>query len=565
MKRILFFFLFATAAFAQSDGMIHVKGFPGADVGAKVAAAQLTCANATTPCMLVIDASLAAFPNGTWPTLCGNCSIVDYRDGWPSTNTIIANVNKQINVQAPPYSATGNGTTNDCASITAAVVAAQAGQAAWIYFPPGTYNLGSACNLTLSNPGMLTGSGQCGNNQGTAPCATTILSSDPTGVLFTVTSPNFRIADIALRNSATSTAGAAIYVNGTNAHQKVDLKDISIYGFYDAISRNAGAYWVEDNVEVQNPVRYGTSIANAPNPDEGDWSIVNSSCVGGPQTDDDTTPGSSACIAQTSSGGGKIINVKSNATFTHGYYGNLSGSAQLLMMNNDFENTTASPIYFAQGWPFISIIGNYLNTPCNVSAITVNGLQGFVIADNNFQTTCGTASTATALAMTNPNNGTIIGNYANGKFAARTTLHGSTANPLYDYDGLLDPAGNLVVSQNGTITKGSLTLGCQASGCNTSEAINFFENIGGAQSASITNNYNSGGMTFTGDRSLAGHGFNFASPSATVGYIDSLGNWELPVAGSKLILKSPDGTCYPLSVPNGGASLTLGSSTTCPI
>jgi len=43
----------------------------------------------------------------------------------------------------------------------------------------------------------------------------------------------------------------------------------------------------------------------------------------------------------------------------------------------------------------------------------------------------------------------------------------------------------------------------------------------------------------------------------------STGNLELATAGAAIILKSSNGTCFPITVSNGGV-LTTGSSTTCP-
>jgi hypothetical protein len=86
MKRILGIIaalaIAVSFAHAQSDNTLHVKDFPGANVGAKVAAAQRSCStNTTVPCTLVIDSSLAAAPAGTLPALCANCFVQDLRIG----------------------------------------------------------------------------------------------------------------------------------------------------------------------------------------------------------------------------------------------------------------------------------------------------------------------------------------------------------------------------------------------------------------------------------------------------------------------------------------------------
>jgi hypothetical protein len=82
---VLAFALFLVPlCYGQSDGMVHVKSFPGGNVGAKIASAMLTCPAAPTPCILVIDASLASAAAGTTPSLCGNCYLYDFRTGPPS-------------------------------------------------------------------------------------------------------------------------------------------------------------------------------------------------------------------------------------------------------------------------------------------------------------------------------------------------------------------------------------------------------------------------------------------------------------------------------------------------
>jgi hypothetical protein len=56
---------------------------------------------------------------------------------------------------------------------------------------------------------------------------------------------------------------------------------------------------------------------------------------------------------------------------------------------------------------------------------------------------------------------------------------------------------------------------------------------------------------------------NVAPSGASVAVSKSTGNLELATAGAAIILKSSNGTCFPITVSNGGV-LTTGSSTTCP-
>lgn len=74
----------AALLFGQSDGSLHVKEYKGADVGTKITNAMGDCHGAN-PCLLIIDASLASYPAGTTPTLCGTCSLIDYRNGAPGS------------------------------------------------------------------------------------------------------------------------------------------------------------------------------------------------------------------------------------------------------------------------------------------------------------------------------------------------------------------------------------------------------------------------------------------------------------------------------------------------
>lgn len=73
---------------AQVDSTIHVKGFPGNDVGTKLLNAMQTCPAAPIPCILQIDPSLASAAAGTIPSLCGNCFVQDWRSGPPASSAV---------------------------------------------------------------------------------------------------------------------------------------------------------------------------------------------------------------------------------------------------------------------------------------------------------------------------------------------------------------------------------------------------------------------------------------------------------------------------------------------
>lgn len=72
----------AAAAFGQTDNTLYARNFPGPTVGVKVTNAQNACNSDTSQkCIIVIDASLSAFPDGTMPSRCSNCVWWDLRQG----------------------------------------------------------------------------------------------------------------------------------------------------------------------------------------------------------------------------------------------------------------------------------------------------------------------------------------------------------------------------------------------------------------------------------------------------------------------------------------------------
>jgi len=76
--------LLCSLAFGQTDNTLYVKRFPGLDVGAKIAAAQSACnINTAIQCIIVIDPSLAVYPQGTNPAKCVQCVWEDYRSAAP--------------------------------------------------------------------------------------------------------------------------------------------------------------------------------------------------------------------------------------------------------------------------------------------------------------------------------------------------------------------------------------------------------------------------------------------------------------------------------------------------
>jgi hypothetical protein len=83
---IILLLLFGAAlAFGQSDNTFYARSFPGGTVGTKVANAQAACINdASIPCIIIIDPTLAKWSTGVMPAPCAQCYWQDLRGGLAS-------------------------------------------------------------------------------------------------------------------------------------------------------------------------------------------------------------------------------------------------------------------------------------------------------------------------------------------------------------------------------------------------------------------------------------------------------------------------------------------------
>jgi hypothetical protein len=173
-----------------SDNMVWVKTFKGSTVGAKIAAAQLTCSsNAAIPCYVVVDASLAAAAPGVVPPLCAQCVLVDYRvqggkglpggsgggvTSWKTRVGAVVPVAADYDVSQVTHAATTAGPNTFLASQTfqtanpnlpAAVDVGGAGLASpqfiqsnsstYNYYSQTSDNTGACTNCTLALPGAV--------------------------------------------------------------------------------------------------------------------------------------------------------------------------------------------------------------------------------------------------------------------------------------------------------------------------------------------------------------------------------------------------------------------------
>lgn len=203
---IALFLLFPALCAAQSDNTLYVKQFAGTTVGAKVTAAQASCnPNTIIPCILVIDPSLASWPAGTMPTLCAQCSLLDYRTGAANVPSGMSSdghngIKVAGNVMAGIMNGVYNAAQASGADIGAKVNAAYATAAALytiptIYVPAGSYTYSTGMSfsgpVTLRcEPGTILDYTGSGNAVTMGPSGLTISTYNPLpytvdGCLFT--------------------------------------------------------------------------------------------------------------------------------------------------------------------------------------------------------------------------------------------------------------------------------------------------------------------------------------------------------------------------------------------
>ncbi len=413
-----------------------------------------------------------------------------------------------VNVKA--FGAKGDGVTNDTAAITAAIKAIPA-TGGVLYFPPGEYI--TTGGFTIVNPTEVVGAGEASEDQ--SQFGSMIVDTSPTSTLFTVTAKVGIFRDLALTNtsSSTPTSGAAVFTNSSYSTQRISFDSISVNGFYDDLHVGVGQAWWLRGSYIQNFVRYGVYIQNTAHPDYGDWIVSDNYFEGGSRTFSVTsTGGLTAGINIESSGGGKISGNKINDSFYDGIRLNATGSGQTLIDHNDIEGDVGYAIEIVQGWPYITIVGNYLNASSNQNpCIKANGLDGFYIG-NNLLETYNTTAIPYAVVITNSQLGTIGPNAYNNHFTNRNSISGSYINDFSDPFSI-SQAGTATSSGSGTLT--GLTIENPTNG-NSGAGIILQDVFGGVTyTGSIVSSWFGNGMTFTAPRDLAGKGFYFNSNSGT--------------------------------------------------
>lgn len=359
------------------------------------------------------------------------------------------------NVKA--YGAKGDDSTDDTLAIQKAINAMPA-IGGRLYFPTGAYKITNT--LSIAHPMTIEGTGMS-NLRATTTLSTnsqsSIVLASSTALAFDVHQAGqvtFRNLSIINVSGTTPTAGAGILVEPVDIWQKVDYDSIFVYGFWNNIDSQAGAYWTANNLLLAGPVNDGIKIQNLINHDSGDWSITNSTIAPYTQT-------ANAAIEIQSSGGGKITNLKTNCDdlgcskrFAYAILGGGAsfGSSILLISNDSFESYTTNGVDLTD-YPNVTIsnseFGQYGNSGGN--AIHLNGTHDVTISNDLFT---GDNTPAFAIALTNTTN-THITNNAYDNFVALYNGSGDTGTFVSDENAT---SGNRDFTQTGNV---SFTTGQQ--------------------------------------------------------------------------------------------------------
>lgn len=269
------------------------------------------------------------------------------------------------------YGTTGDGVTDDAAAITLAVAAAVAASSP-LYFPPGTYQIGS--EIDCSGVPLVYGAGRWASKIRTSTATQNGLSknsSDPT--IF---------ANLGIRASVTKSAGGGIVLDGQAEGDEVigcDIRDQ-----WDSVAVNAGIAFRIIGNNITNGVRYGTNIQNTVNGDAGDWMVSDN-------TFNTSAGGTTAAIFIQSSGGARILN---NKVIGHSY-GVLmqptttANTGHLQIIGNNLDTQTVASIGLTRPsgsglWKVANILGNIMVAPTGIlTSGTADWLTLATIANNH--------------------------------------------------------------------------------------------------------------------------------------------------------------------------------------
>jgi hypothetical protein len=239
----------------------------------------------------------------------------------------------QDTVSVKDFGATGDGITDDTASIQAATTwAGPLGKR--IYFPAGSYIYG----------GVAIAAGMSPNFIGESTSNTFLLLTSGTAIGFNCATNApvvFENLTFGYKAGITGTAGSFIAIPGaTDTNYNSRFRNLQMNAPWVGITTSNAASWVADRVSIGGALSVGIHVQNIAHPDNGDSTISNCSLT--------TSSTTAIGILQRSSGGLRIIN---NKMIGGAYYYQLildtgANTSDLIVVGNSLEGANISGLEF---------------------------------------------------------------------------------------------------------------------------------------------------------------------------------------------------------------------------
>lgn len=264
-----------------------------------------------------------------------NAALANQYAYYPSDGTAVAGLQAPF-LHSKVFGATGNGSTDDVTALQAWVTACQASnQACWL--DPGTYKISTALSVTaplsISGPGWI------------AAVLAPVVGVD--GIDVNTQSPvTFQGFSVNYPSSANSGTSAIKVTAPSLQNNESVFRDLGMMNAYNGLNLLNAAYFVVDNIRVNQFGSVGIGVQDQNQPDAGDGTIVNSLFLGAA-----ASAGSSVCVQWQSGGGLRVQNNKCLTTNAGVQVELQSGAttSQLLINNNSFDGVTSALILQRQG------------------------------------------------------------------------------------------------------------------------------------------------------------------------------------------------------------------------
>jgi hypothetical protein len=263
-----------------------------------------------------------------------------------------------------------------------------------------------------------------------------------------VTAKYAKFRDLAMLCTAAAPAGKAIFTNCSDAFQRVDYDSLVVSNFYYGIHVGVGCQWVMTGCQLVDFISLGVLVENTVNNDAGDWTIQAGTFLVGARS----LP-TSVGIKVLSSGGGRITNNKLQGGGNSPYLGNAivlatsspPTSGQLMIIGNDVENVSGSPILINSGWEYIIISDNFLkNAPSDQPAISLAQSKNASITNNVLVG----GGVGTAIVLTNCDHVTVGPQRVSGFGSGLPALGLSACANIHDCSNLPTTVENLPLASS---------------------------------------------------------------------------------------------------------------------